>query len=128
MPMNVLLDTCALIALGDGPLPAHASAAFGEAAFAFVSPVCAWEAAIKNKSGKLSMLHSPSYWYAKLCTNYRLVELPLPTDLLLAAASLPLIHRDPFDRVLVATAQRDRLTILTSDKTIPTYPGIKTLW
>jgi len=35
---------------------------------------------------------------------------------------------DPFDRVLVATALRDGLAILTSDRTIPRYPGVETLW
>lgn len=126
--MNVLLDTCALIKLSHGPLPADASEAFGAASLAFVSPVSAWEAAIKQKSGRLTLLHSPSQWYAKLCGRYGLIEVPLLTDILLTAADLPLIHRDPFDRVLIATALRDRLTLLTSDQTIPTYPGIKALW
>ena len=45
-----------------------------------------------------------------------------------AAAGLPLIHRDPFDRVLVALAQAQALTVLTSDENIGRYPGVKTLW
>ncbi|PYQ93010.1 MAG: PIN domain nuclease [Acidobacteria bacterium] len=45
-----------------------------------------------------------------------------------AAAGLPLIHRDPSDRVLVALAQAHALTVLTSDENIGKYPGVKTLW
>lgn len=126
--MNVLLDTCALIALSNGPLPSAAARAFGVAAQAFVSPVSAWEAAIKIKLGKLQLSQPPQSWFQGLCQHYHLTELPLHTALLCAAADLPLIHRDPFDRVLIATAIERNLIILTSDQTIPTYPGAFTLW
>jgi PIN domain nuclease of toxin-antitoxin system len=127
MPMNVLLDTCALTALANGPLPAASSRAFGLAAQAFISPVSAWEAAIKHKAGKLPLPKPPHAWFRSLCALYHLTELPLDAALLCAAADLPLIHRDPFDRVLIATAQRRQLTLLTSDQIIPTYPGVRTL-
>jgi hypothetical protein len=45
-----------------------------------------------------------------------------------AAAALPLIHRDAFDRVLVALAQQRALTVLTSDENIPKYDGVQTVW
>lgn len=126
--MNVLLDTCALIALANGPLPTASAKAFGLATHAFVSPASAWEAAIKHKSGKLPLPLPPLLWFQKLCALYRLTELPLNTDLLCAAAELPLIHRDPFDRILIATAQAHQLTLITADRIIPTYPQIITLW
>jgi|688.fasta_scaffold450624_2 PIN domain nuclease of toxin-antitoxin system len=44
-----------------------------------------------------------------------------------AAAELPLIHRDPFDRILVATALRDNLAVLTPDRAIAMYP-VATIW
>jgi PIN domain nuclease of toxin-antitoxin system len=47
---------------------------------------------------------------------------------LCAAADLPLIHRDPFDRILIATAIRDRLSLLTPDRQIAAYPGVTTVW
>jgi PIN domain nuclease of toxin-antitoxin system len=53
---------------------------------------------------------------------------PLHAQVACAAAALPAIHRDPFDRILVALARADMLTILTSDQEIPRYPGVKTLW
>ena len=48
--------------------------------------------------------------------------------ILRAPAALPLIHRDPFDRVLVVLAQAHALIVLTSDEDIAKYPGVKTLW
>jgi PIN domain nuclease of toxin-antitoxin system len=45
-----------------------------------------------------------------------------------AAAALPVIHGDAFDRIPVALAHAHTLTILTSDHGIPKYPGVKTLW
>ena len=47
---------------------------------------------------------------------------------LCTAAALPLFHRDPFDRVIVALAQAHGLTVLTSDENIRKYAGVKTLW
>ena len=126
--MNVLLDTCALVALSNGPLPAAAAQAFGAATNAYVSTACVWEAAIKYKAGKLSLSQPPEAWFEGLCRHYHPAELPLPARLLCAAAALPLIHRAPFDRVLIATALRDRLILLTFNATIPTYPGVTTIW
>lgn len=126
--MNVLLDTCALISLSNGPLSPDATRAFGQATEAYVSPVSAWEVSIKSKLGKLHLSQPPLQWYEALCRHYHLTELPLRTELLCAAADLPLIHRDPFDRVLVAIAQQQNLTILTSDQVIPTYPGVSAVW
>ena len=126
--MNVLLDTCALIALANGPLPPASAQAFGLATQAFVSPVSAWEAAIKYKSGKLPLPKPPLVWFQALCQLYQLTELPLRAEIACAAADLPHIHRDPFDRILIATARAHQLTLITSDQIIPTYPQIITRW
>ena len=126
--MNVLLDTCARFVLADGPLPARAAKAFGDAPLAFVSPVSAWEAAIKHKLGKITLGKAPAEWFEQMIRHHHCSQLPLSTALLCAAADLPLIHSDPFDRVLVATALAHRLTILTSDSKIAAYPGIRTFW
>jgi PIN domain nuclease of toxin-antitoxin system len=45
-----------------------------------------------------------------------------------AAAALPPLHRDPFDRVIVAIAQAHGFTVLTSDENIRKYAGVTTLW
>ena len=126
--MNVLLDTCALLALARGELPERATAALRTAPEAIVSSVSPWEVAIKAASGKLRLTEPPIQWFLGLAERYRLRELPLDAWVCCAAASLPSIHHDPFDRVLVALAQAQALTVLTSDVNISKYPGVKTLW
>ncbi len=126
--MNVLLDTCALLALARGELPDEAARALRTATEAIVSVVSPWEVAIKVAAGKLQLTEPPVQWFLGLAERYALREIPLDARTACAAASLPLIHRDPFDRVIVALAQAQALTILTSDENIPKYAGMKTLW
>ena len=126
--MNVLLDTCALLALARGVLPKGAAAALRSAPEASVSVVSAWEVAIKAAGGKLRLREPPVQWFLGVVERYDLRELPLDARVACAAAALPLVHRDPFDRVIVALAHAHALTVLTSDEHISKYPGVKTLW
>ncbi len=126
--MNVLLDTCALLALARGELPERAATGLRRAPEANVSAVSAWEVAIKAAAGSLRLAEPAAQWFLGLADRYHLRELPLDARTACAAAALPPIHQDPFDRVLVALAQANALTVLTSDEHIPKYPGVKTLW
>ncbi len=126
--MNVLLDTCALLAVADGELPDAAAGALRKAPEAYVSVVTPWEVAIKVAGGKLRLMEPPLQWFLGLIDRYDLREAPLDAGIVCAAAALPLLHRDPFDRVVVALAQAHGLTVLTSDENIRKYAGVKTLW
>ena len=126
--LNVLLDTCALLALAGGELPKAAAAALGKAPEAYVSVVSPWEVAIKVAVGKLRLLEPPARWFLGLVDRYDLREIPLDASVACAAAALPPLHRDPFDRVIVALSQAHALTILTSDQNIRKYAGVTTLW
>lgn len=126
--MNVLLDTCALLALARGELPSRAAGALKSAPEANVSVVSPWEVAIKVASRKLRLKGSAIDWFTALAERYELRELPLDARIACAAAVLPPIHGDPFDRVLVALAQAHALTVLTSDENIAKYHGVHTLW
>ncbi len=126
--MNVLLDTCALLALARGELPTRAAAALRRAPGAFVSVVCPWEVAIKSAAGKLSVAQPVPQWYLALTDRYELKDIPLDAATACAAAALPPIHRDPFDRVIVALATAQSLVVLTADDDIARYPGVKTVW
>jgi PIN domain nuclease of toxin-antitoxin system len=126
--VDVLLDTCALLALAQGDLPAGAANALRAAPGAHVSPVSAWEVAIKAARGKLRLHEPAAPWFRGLCARYELQEVPLDADVACAAAALPSLHQDPFDRVIVALAQARALTVLTSDGNIAQYPGVRTLW
>ena len=123
-----LLDTCALLALARGELPAHAAAALEVAPEALVSTVCAWEVAIKVAGGRLRLMEPPHQWFRGLTERYDVREIPLESSTVCAAAALPFIHKDPFDRVIVALAQAEVLVVLTSDEHIAQYAGVRTLW
>jgi PIN domain nuclease of toxin-antitoxin system len=126
--VNVLLDTCALLALAGGDLPDGAARALRKAPEAYVSVVSPWEVAIKAAGGRLRLLESPAQWFLGLAERHDLREVPLSAGVACAAAALPRLHRDPFDRVIVALAQAHGLTVLTSDENIRRYPGVTTLW
>ena len=86
----------------------------------FLSIASAWELAIKIGLGKLD-------FDGKLADFVRLAEtnditiLPIKIAHLTALESLPLIHRDPFDRLLVATALAENMTLITADGNITRY-------
>ena len=122
------MDTCAVLALVRGELPDGAAAALRHAPEAYVSVVSAWEVAIKVAGGKLRLAEPPARWFGGLIEHYDLREVPLEAGLACAAAALPPIHRDPFDRVIVALAQAHALAVLTSDENIRKYPVVTTLW
>jgi PIN domain nuclease of toxin-antitoxin system len=105
--VNVLFDTCALLALARGDLPKAAAAALRTAVEANVSVVSPWEVTIKAAAGKLQVGGPPAQWFSGLVERYELREVPLDAHVACAAAALPAIHRDPFDRVLVALAQSE---------------------
>ena len=126
--MNVLLDTCALVALAGGDLPGEAAKALRHAPDAYVAVVTPWEVAIKVAGGELRLREAPVRWFQGLVERYDLREVALDAGIACAAAALPFVHRDPFDRVIVAVALAQGLTVLTSDENIARYPGIKTIW
>ena len=122
---RLLLDTQALLlALADDPnlTPSARSAIADPANDVFVSAVSIWEIAIKRALGKLK---APG-GIANLVEESGFQELVVTSFHAEQAGSLPMHHRDPFDRMLVAQAQAEGLSIVTSDRRIPLY-GVRTL-
>jgi len=60
--------------------------------------------------------------------QHGLQEIPVDADTAMRAVSLPDLHGDPFDRILLATATIRDLTILTRDRKIAQYPGVSVAW
>lgn len=83
----------------------------------FVSVATLWEVAIKQALGKIA---EPAELPERI-RDSGLRELPIRGDHAIAAGRLPLIHRDPFDRMLIAQARCDGLTLLTRDRDIHQY-------
>lgn len=129
--MNCLLDTCALIHLAnsDPSLGASARRAISETASTmYVSVITAAEISIKAGKGKLILPMPVEHWFRETLRLHHLTLLPLDLPESVAAGQLPWIHSDPFDRLLIATACRHNLAIITSDRIIPTYPDTRVIW
>ncbi len=86
------------------------------------SSVSLWEIAVKAEQGRADFRIDVSSLRRSLFDN-AYAELPVTGAHAAALGSLPLIHRDPFDRMLVAQAAVEGLTLLTSDPTVAKYPG-----
>jgi PIN domain nuclease of toxin-antitoxin system len=93
-----------------------------------VSSISAFEVGQKAAAGKLSLPMPVDKWFAAMLESHALRELPVSGVIAARATLLPAIHRDPFDRLLIATAQHHRLALLTPDPVIAKYPGLKVRW
>ena len=91
-----------------------------------VSIATFWEMTIKSSLGKL-ILPAPISSLMEACDALSFTLLPITADHLTCLAALPFFHRDPFDRLIIAQAIAENMTIITTDHTIPQYP-VKTLW
>jgi PIN domain nuclease of toxin-antitoxin system len=86
-----------------------------------------WEVAIKRGLGRKDFTVDARLLRRGLLDN-GYSELPINSDHVVATESLPLIHKDPFDRILVAQATVEGVTLLTTDSLVSQYPGpIRTL-
>ncbi|MBL0171750.1 MAG: type II toxin-antitoxin system VapC family toxin [Gemmatimonadaceae bacterium] len=116
--MRVLLDTHVLIWWDAGQkLSAAALEAIQHADDVYVSVASAWEIAIKASLGKISSKRSVSQATAEC----GFLELPVTFEHAELVATLPSIHRDPFDRMLVGQAIVEGLTVVTRDPAIRQY-------
>lgn len=121
--MNILLDTHAFIwADNDSQkLSRNGKGVILQATTKYVSIVSVWEIQIKSSLGKLSLTKP----LAKLVLDQQeqngVQILPITQDHIYRLADLPPIHRDPFDRMLIAQAQHEHLTLVTADENIPKY-------
>jgi PIN domain nuclease of toxin-antitoxin system len=89
----------------------------------FVSAVSIAEMSIKLSIGKLTLPGTPVELVALLGAT----ELPISWDHGQRLATLPMLHRDPFDRLLIVQAMAENLTLVTSDALIMQYPGVELL-
>ena len=86
------------------------------------SAVSIWEVAIKSGLGRDAFRIEPRAFRRELLDN-DFLELPVTSRHALEVASLPLLHRDPFDRLLIAQAMAEGFTLLTADQQIAAYRG-----
>ena len=116
--MRLLLDTHVLIGWDQGAsLTERAEAAIRQADQVYVSAVTGWEIAIKKSLGRLRTTRSVS----DAVSESGFEELPVHLAHAQAVEALPWHHRDPFDRMLVAQAQHEGLTVVTRDRLLARY-------
>jgi PIN domain nuclease of toxin-antitoxin system len=93
----------------------------------WVSSVSAWEIGIKIAIGRIHLLDPLDFFMSDGLHKARATELPIRIAHAIQVASMPLHHRDPFDRLLLAQAQIESLTIVTSDREFRAY-GVPLIW
>lgn len=125
--MRLLLDTHAIIWYAQGsPLLSSTARDAMEREECHFSIASLWEIAIKQRLGKLNFAATiPAiFTFCEAAGFHPLGITPAHAE---ALKTLPDIHRDPFDRMLIAQAQVEGLTVVTADSFIPKYP-VETLW
>jgi PIN domain nuclease of toxin-antitoxin system len=121
--LNLLLDTHLLLWAAAEPqrLSAKARALLLDSANQLVfSSASVWEIGIKSGLERMDFKVDPRrLWRMLLISGYR--ELPVSSEHAVAVLDLPPLHKDPFDRILVAQARVEGLTLLTADKVVAKY-------
>jgi len=121
--MNILLDTHTVLwfLLDDDKLSSKAKLAImSEDNNKFVSLASAWELSIKMSLGKIYFEGGMSSFFKQIYEN-NFEILPITLEHIMRVEYLPIHHKDPFDRLIVAAALEDDLTILTVDSNIHLY-------
>ncbi len=128
--VNVLLDSRALLWWldDDRRLSRKARTTIASAGTAvFVSVASIWEIAIKLSLGKLADSANAVPRLPSLLVERGMIALAIEATHALEAAALPRIHRDPFDRMLVAQSRLEGMAIVTNDALVRAY-DVKTIW
>jgi len=129
--VTLIADACALIVFHGygGQTMSIAGQAAMSSGDVFVSPITVWEISRKTALGKLELPAPPGFagslseWLRE--AGYRI--LPMTWDACERANALPMHHKDPMDRMLIAAALDRRMTVITDDEVFPQY-GVTTLW
>jgi PIN domain nuclease of toxin-antitoxin system len=125
--VKVLTDTHTLVWALSKPeaLGVQAHAALAESLFT-ASVANLWELVLKSNSPG-ALVRDPLPWWEKYVIRARIPALSVRTSHIRALAVLPNLHQDPFDRILVAQALAERLTLVTKDAVLARY-GAPVVW
>jgi PIN domain nuclease of toxin-antitoxin system len=122
-----LLDTSTLLwALGEPERLSPRARRLVDAGENVVSVASYWEVVVKTQKGLLSISDLPTWWRrATELTAARVLQIR-PSHVT-ALAALPMLHKDPFDRILIAQAVAEGLGFVTNDGLVSDYP-VQTMW
>ncbi len=125
--MRLIVDTCSFlwIILDSPELSEKARIFFSDTKNeVYLSVVSVWEIIVKNKIGRLPLPDRPFCFIQEQKEKHGISSLPLDEKSVSQLASLPDIHRDPFDRMIVCQAIAHDMVILTPDVMIKKYPAV----
>jgi PIN domain nuclease of toxin-antitoxin system len=128
--MKLLLDTCTFLWISGGgrDVPTRVAALYRAVDHeVYLSAVSAWEIAVKHALGRLPLPEAPERLVPMERDRLGVVSLAFDEESALHLSRLPDLHRDPFDRMLVAQAIVHGLAILTPDRLVSQYPA-RTIW
>jgi PIN domain nuclease of toxin-antitoxin system len=126
--MRVLLDTQVLVHayIGDVPLSRKVYALLSSpGTLALISAISIMEIAMKHDAGGLKMGAAET---RQAIRDLRLQVIPFEPEHALRLYGLPRHHRDPFDRMLIATALAEEIPLIGSDRLFKKYKGVKVIW
>jgi PIN domain nuclease of toxin-antitoxin system len=93
----------------------------------FLSSATTWELAIKSALGKLEIRGALHQWLPELVVKMGFIPLSITQQHSLGVGQLPMIHKDPFDRLLVSQARAEKLTIISPDSILSEY-DVSVVW
>lgn len=127
----ILLDTCALIWLVED-LSALGKAAKNAIAEnpeeLHISAITALEITLLSAKKRIILPSEPFKWYSDVLRLHGIRELPVTGEIASLSGKLPLIHKDPCDRIIIATAILNRMKVLTADEVFREYKAVTVIW
>jgi PIN domain nuclease of toxin-antitoxin system len=93
----------------------------------WLSPISVWELTLLCRKGRFRVSPDVPSWVAKTIHELHLTEAPLTVEVALAVSALKLLHNDPADGFIAATAKAFELTLVTADEQLARLPGISVL-
>jgi len=125
----MLLDTCALIWLAEGGhrLGEEVRSRIAVEPVVYVSAISGFEIGVKVARRKLDLPVPPRDWLTAVIEHHGLAAVPLSLEICVAATTLPAIHQDPCDRLIIATARLNGWPVATADQVFRRY-GVEVVW
>jgi PIN domain nuclease of toxin-antitoxin system len=130
-----MLDTHTLLWWANGdrarlsPTATEAIAVEYRGGLMLISTITAWEIAHLVNRGKLALASEIGAWFAVVEAIPTIAFVPLDNEIGVKSAELPgVFHKDPADRIIVATARKYAVPIVTADQKIRAYPHVATIW
>lgn len=130
----IVLDTHTLVwwVSGDSTLSKKAKTAISrelDGGGIFVSAISAWEIAMLVERERLVLSMDVDSWLATVSAIEAVRFVPVDVDIATKSVDLPgEFHKDPADRMIVATARKFAVPLITKDEKIRAYPHVKTIW